>query len=298
MRTLVTGLSGFVGQHLAARLPTDALTLDGEPVDIAQPAPVLAALDELRPDAVVHLAAQTHVPSAVADPTTTYQVNVLGTLNLLQALRQTGFRGRLLYISSGDVYGLVPESRLPIDEQLPPNPLNPYAASKLAAEALTRQWGAMGPFEVVIARPFNHIGPAQDPRFAIADFARQAALVALGRQEPTLAVGDIDATRDFTDVRDVVDAYVALLQRGRPGETYNVCSGAEHSLREAISIFSELIQVPLACSVQTERLRRADQRRVRGAFDKLNTDTGWAPTMSFRQTLNDTLQHWLRTESA
>src|SRR5690606_19227156 len=162
------------------------------------------------PDAVIHLAGQTFVPESFRDPSRTIQVNLLGTLNLLQALKRGGFNGTFLFVSSGDVYGQVAESALPISEELAPKPRNPYAVSKVAAELLCQQWGYAEGWRVLVARPFNHIGPGQAADFVVPSMARQMVGRAAGERRVTLEVGDIDVTRDFLDVRDVVSAYFAL----------------------------------------------------------------------------------------
>ena len=233
-RLFVTGRTGFVGTHLEREIagkPTDAaekIVGPTEFVDLLDRTALREAVRACRPNAAIHLAGKAFVPDSFNNPRATFDANFTGTLNLLEALAESGFQGRFLYIGSGDVYGLVEEDALPIRETQPLRPRNPYAVSKVAAEALCYQWSQTGPFEVVMARPFNHIGPGQSERFAISDFAKQIAEIKLGRRPPKLAAGDIDVTRDFTDVRDVVRAYLLLLDKGRSGEAYNVCSGIEH----------------------------------------------------------------------
>lgn len=298
MKTLVTGLSGFVGSHCAEQFACVDLELDGQPVDLRRAGDVCAALDQIRPQRVIHLAAQSSVPAAFDDPAGTLDVNLGGTLNLLSALRKTGFDGRMLFVGSGDVYGTVPESELPVIEDRPLRPRNPYAVSKVAAEALCYQWSQTGPFDIVIARPFNHVGPRQDPRFAVASFAQQLVRVRRGKAAPQLTVGDVDATRDFTDVRDVVRAYSHLLESGRSGSTYNVCSGVERSLRSIIETLSALTDTAVALTVASDRLRPSEQRRVRGSHERLSQDTGWQPSIAFEQTLADIIEYWEQKEAA
>jgi GDP-4-dehydro-6-deoxy-D-mannose reductase len=191
-------------------------------------------VDAAAPDAVLHLAAISNVPESFRKPEATLAVNLLGTLHLLQALQRRGFAGPMVFVSTGDVYGLVPEAELPIAETRQPAPRNPYAVSKVAAEALCWQWTVTEGMDIRLARPFNHIGPGQSDAFVIASLARQIAAIRAGRRDPFVDVGDIDVTRDFTDVRDVVRAYLLLLLRGAPGETYNICSGEERSIRELL----------------------------------------------------------------
>lgn len=297
MSILVTGLSGFVGSHIAADLYPLPLALDGEPVDIRDADAVRAAVDLVRPQAVLHLAAQSSVRASFDDPAQTQQINFLGTLNLLNALRDTGFAGRFLFASSGDIYGLVQEGELPITEAQPARPRSPYAVSKAATELLCYQWSQTGPFDVLVARPFNHIGPRQSTQFAVSDFARQIARAHLCKAPPVLTVGDIDATRDFTDVRDVVHAYMRILKDGISGKTYNICSGVERSLRSIIEQMSQMIGIPVQCTVDAARLRPAEQRRVRGSYEQLQRDTGWQPGIEFAQTLGDMIEYWEREET-
>lgn len=301
-RLLVTGLDGFVGGWVRRILEPawEVMPLadaEGARIDITQAATVAEAVERIKPNGVLHLAAQSHVPTSVADPVGTFQVNALGTLHLLRALDGHGFSGCFLLVSSGDVYGAVPESDLQISEVRPPAPRNPYAASKVAAEALAMQCAAsQSRFRVVIARAFNHIGPGQSDRFAVADFARQIVrMTRVGGGE--LITGDIDATRDFTDVRDVVAAYGRLLTGGQHGGVYNVCSGAERSLRDVIDRMVDWAGVRCVVRQDSARLRPNQQRRSRGDPRKIQADTGWHPTFSFDQSLCDILTYWKDTDS-
>lgn len=295
---MVTGAAGFVGPFLMRELSEAGMTCvsfegpDGALVDLRDAALVDATIARIKPDSVVHLAAQSHVPRSFADPRETFDVNVGGTLNLLLALRAHDFAGRFLFVGSGAVYGRVPEAELPVQETRALAPTNPYAASKVAAEALCYQWGQSEDFEVLCVRPFNHIGPGQSEIFAIASFARQIVEAKLGRRDPVMDVGDVDVTRDFTDVRDVVRAYRLLLGSGESGEVYNVCSGEEHSLRALIEGMAERAGVTMEVRQDAARLRRADQRRMLGDANKLRAATGWAPERTIEQTLDDVMAHW------
>lgn len=291
---LVTGLSGFVGghlQHAIARSETWQL-LAAKPHNLLDPASLDAWLQAGVPDAVIHLAGQTFVPAAFKDPAHTLQVNLLGTLNLLQALKRAGFSGTFLFVSSGDVYGQVAEAALPISETLAPKPRNPYAVSKVAAELLCQQWGYAEGWRMLIARPFNHIGSGQAASFVVPSMAQQLVGVGAGAQRLTLEVGDIDVTRDFLDVRDVISAYFALLEHGRSGEIYNVCSGVERTVRELILQMARLAGVSVELVQDPSRLRPADQRRVVGSAEKLQKDTGWKPGISITETLQSVLSDW------
>ena len=267
-RLFVTGLSGFVGQHFQSRLNADASEWALLPAtsryDLAEPDSLEALWPEM-PDAVIHLAGQTFVPEAFRNPARTLNINLIGTLNLLQALKACGFTGTFLYVSSGDVYGQVIEAELPITERQPPCPRNPYAASKLSAEFQSLQWGLSEGWPVMVARQINRIKQ--------------------GLQAPQLEVGDIDVTRDFLDVDDVISAYLTLLEKGVPGQVYNICSGHEQSIRSLIEQLRDLAQVDLQLVQDPTRLRRADQRRVCGSSAKLTQATGWTPEITTQQSL-------------
>jgi GDP-4-dehydro-6-deoxy-D-mannose reductase len=264
-RLFVTGLSGFVGSHLARHLARSSAGMELAAVpefDLRDAAAVQHAVAASRPDFVLHLAAQSAVPQSFADPRGTFDVNFLGTLNLLESLAAEGFRGRMVYVGSGDAYGRVSDADLPVRESLPLRPRNPYAVSKAAAEALCYQWSQSGPFEIVLARPFNSIGTGQSARFAVADFAQKIAMIAAGHAPPRLVTGDLDARRDFTDVRDVIVA--------------------------------ELAGVALEFAVDPARLRPGEQRRMVGDPAKLAAATGWQASTPLDSTLRDILDEEIR----
>jgi len=292
-KILLIGGSGFVGSHMRHALETTcSVVAIGREVDIRNQKQLSILIEEVKPDQVVNLAAVTTLRESFENPRDTYDINFLGTLNLLMALRESHFVGRFLFVSSSEVYGLLSEHELPVSETRIPKPLSPYAVAKIAAEALCYQWSQTEKFEVVTARPFNHIGPGQSERFAIADFGRQIASIKQGRSEPLINVGDIDTTRDFTDVRDVVSAYRLLLENGRTGETYNVCSGTERTIRSLIEQMCVLAGVTVELRTDPARFRLSEQRRVRGSNDKLVADTGWASNYALDQTLSDILDFW------
>ncbi len=301
-RLLVTGQHGFVGTTLAHRVRADAAFSDWRIVDVPETLDLrdAVATSEIvagaAPDAVLHLAAQSWVPDAQRDPAATLQVNLFGTLNLLQALKQCGFRGRMIYVGTGDVYGVVPEDALPVAETRLAAPRNPYAVSKLAAEALCYQWTITEAMDIVLARPFNHIGRGQSERFVVSDFARQITEIRQGGRKPVVAVGDIDVTRDFTDVRDVVRAYFALLAAGSSGEVYNVCSGHETSIRAVLERLATLSGVEIAIEQDPARLRRAEQRRMCGNPAKLKRATGWEAITPLDDSLAEMLRYWESVE--
>jgi GDP-4-dehydro-6-deoxy-D-mannose reductase len=295
---LLTGASGFVGGWLRRAIEADprssgarVAALSHE-VDLRASDALSTFVASVRPTRVVHLAAQTYVPESFADPDTTFAVNFGGTLNLLRALKGAGFAGRMLYVGSSDVYGAVPEEALPIVESQPLRPRSPYAVSKVAAEALCHQWSVTESVDIVIARPFNHIGPGQSERFVISGIAKQLAEIDLGRRPPAIDVGNIDATRDFTDVRDVVRAYLELVTHGVRGESYNVCSGSEHSIRSLLARLIAISGLQLEVRQDPSRLRTGEHLRSCGSFGKLNALRGWQPVHAIDATLRDMLDDW------
>jgi GDP-4-dehydro-6-deoxy-D-mannose reductase len=296
-KLLITGHTGFVGRcllHLVARGESGenwvAATLPDD-LDIRDAAlpPILA---EIKPDAVLHLAAQSSVAESFHDFDRYFDINFGGTLNLLRGLRSVPFGGRLIYVSTGDCYGAVPEQALPVREDRPLRPRNPYAVTKAAAEALCYQWSQTEGLDVVIARPFNHIGAGQDVRFAVAAFAQQVAAIAAGRMNPRIATGNLDVTRDFSDVRDVVDAYFALAEHGHRGEVYNIGTGRETRLREVLDTLMQLAGVRAEVSTDPTRVRPDEQQRMVADVTKIERDTGWKARIPLEDTLQDILDDW------
>lgn len=300
MRALVTGANGFVGKYLVQRLaeqcevvalagPHDAR--DGQPAaDILDAAALDAAFDAANPDVVFHLAAQAFVPRAIAQPEETYRINVLGTANVVRAFRdlQKGRRerGRFVFVSSAEVYGIQPPASMPLSERVPPEPANPYAASKAAAEAIVMGEARTFGVDAIVTRAFNHIGPGQDPRFAVPSFARQLAAIA-GGADPKLLVGNLDAKRDFLDVRDVVEAYVQLALHGKPGETYNVCSGSAIAMKDVLAQLVRIAKVPVEIREDPARMRPSDTPLLCGDNHKIRSQTGWMPKIRLERSLND-----------
>lgn len=291
-KLLVTGLSGFVGQHIQVQVPQQWQLMQPGALDVLDSDSLDHCLAQGCPDAVIHLAGQTFVPESFRDPERTLQVNLLGTLNLLQALKRHKFSGNFLYVSSGDVYGLVKEDALPITEHRAPQPRNPYAVSKASAELLCQQWSYQEPWRIMVARPFNHIGTGQRADFVIPSVARQLALIKQGAQEPRIEVGDVDVTRDFLDVRDVISAYFYLLKDGQSGQVYNVCSGQELRIRDLINRMAGLAGLQVELVQDASRLRPSEQRRVLGSAQKLQQQTGWKPSISISESLQSIVSEW------
>jgi GDP-4-dehydro-6-deoxy-D-mannose reductase len=300
-RVLVTGANGFVGRHLTAALVAAGAEVvraghgpagpDVLPLDFADPLGVRGVVDLARADAVVHLAAQSFVPASIADPLATHAVNATGTLVLLDALRAARDAGgsdpRILIAGSADVYGAHAPRAYPLAETAPLRPANPYAASKVAAEAYALAYAATYKLDVVATRAFNHIGPGQDERFVVASFALQLARIAAGGN-PLLLVGNLDAQRDFLDVRDVAAAYIALLApRGDAGSVYNIASGTPVAIRDVLRQLVMIARTGVEIRDDPARLRPSDVPIVSGDAAQLRAATGWAPARTLAASLRD-----------
>ncbi len=293
MRAFVTGGHGFVGPWLCRHLSEqgDEVIAAPEEVDVTDAGRVAEALAAARPDAVYHLAAQSSVGSSWADPAATFMVNAVGTVNVLAAARACAPAPRVLLVSSVEVYGPVTPDQLPVSEDAPFRPATPYAASKAAAELAGLQaWLGWG-LEVIRARPFNHTGAGQTTRFFVPDLASQ--IVEASRSGvKELRTGNLTPLRDFSDVRDVVRAYRLLVERGTPGEAYNVCSGRSVTLESVVRRMLALEGADLALTVEPARLRPVDVPDMRGDPSKLHRATGWEPAIDLDRTLADVLAYW------
>lgn len=295
MRALITGGKGFVGQWLAAHLEDqgdEVVAIDLE-TDVADGTAVRRVMDSVRPEAVYHLAALTHVGESWENPGQVLRVNVLGTAEILAAARalETPSAPRVLVVSSAEVYGTVRPEQLPLAEDTPARPVSPYAASKLAAEAVALQaWRGFGQ-PVIVVRPFNHIGPGQSPNFFVPALAKR--IVEARRSGATaLRVGTLTTRRDFTDVRDVVVAYRLLVERGASGEVYNVCSGRDVAMAEVAAHLLELARADLELETDPDLVRPVDVPVLRGDCARLRQATGWQPTIPLAATLADVLSSW------
>jgi GDP-4-dehydro-6-deoxy-D-mannose reductase len=294
VRSLITGGRGFVGTWLAdhlRELGDEVVAIDRE-VEITDPTALLAAMSAAAPDAVYHLAAMTHVGQSWEEPLQVLEVNIMGTAAVLAAARQCGTDPRVLVTSSAEVYGAVTDSDLlPLTEHSATAPLTPYAASKLAAEAVVAQAHLGHGQHVITVRPFNHIGPGQTPNFAVPALAKRI-VEADRRGVPTIPVGNLSARRDFTDVRDVVRAYRLLVETGSPGEVYNVCSGRDVSIREIADGLLKLAGTTLEFETDPALVRPVEVPVLRGDPTRLVDATGWKPEVPLARTLADVLAYW------
>lgn len=282
MRALITGGTGFAGRHLAAHCTAegdDVIALGSADADLLDPAAAARAVADAEPDVVYHLAAQAHVGRSWEDPAGTLRDNLSLATNVLEAVRSRAPDAAVVAVSSGEVYG--PPGSLPVTEAAPLRPQNPYAVSKAATDLLARFYADAHGLRVSIARAFNHAGPGQEPIYAIASFAKQAA------EGDVIVTGNPETRRDYTDVRDVVRAYRLLAERGTPGEAYNVCSGQTASAAALVEMLGAGEH-----RIDPGLVRAHEVMEVRGSAEKLHAATGWVPEIPLDVTLRDTVAWW------
>lgn len=304
MRILITGATGFVGNILTRHLQTTAPDAEihgtsfggqtGTPgityhdVNLVKPDATFALVERVRPDAIYHLAGQAFVPRSFENPWETLEINIRAQLNIIQACLAFDLRPRLLITSSAEVYGDV--QHVPISEDAPLRPSSPYSVSKAAQDLLGLQYFLSHQFPVLRARAFNHIGPGQSDRFVAPAFAIQIARIEAGQQAPTLYVGDLSDRRDFTDVRDIVRAYALIMERGTPGDVYNVASGEARSIQSLLDTLLKHTTARIDVQVDPQRLRPSRIPILQGDCTRLKNATGWQPVIPFEQTLRDVLE--------
>ncbi len=309
-KILITGSTGFAGGHLTDYLSSKneyeiygTSLIDSNPnknskiqikkVDLTVFDEVRSIIEEIKPDIIYHLASFTSPSESFNNPTPVVIANIQIQMNLLNAITDLGLTDcRLLLVSSADVYGMVEDSDLPINEQTPMRPCNPYAVSKIAQDFLGLQYHLAYKLDIVRVRPFNHTGPGQSDSFAIASFAHQIAVIEKGKQEPVLKVGNLSAKRDFSDVRDIVKGYSQLVEKGVSGEVYNIGSGKSHSMKDLLDILLSLSTTKIEIRDDPSKSRPIDVENVYCDYKKLNLLTGWVPEIPIEKTLQDTLDYW------
>lgn len=313
MKAFITGMDGFVGGYLAEALleegaevagtvlnPSEPLRMGEKarqqvrpiPGDIRRSGALDDALKQLQPEWIFHLAAVSYVPSADDDPLPAFQTNVQGTLLLLEAVRRQCPKSRLMFISSGEVYGKADPAQMPLTEDSPVRPANFYAVTKRAGELWSEYYHRVQGLDIGILRPFNHIGPRQSERFVASSFARQIAEIEAGRAEPLLRVGNLEAYRDFTDVRDVVRAYLLAARKAPSGEILQVCSGRRVQIRRILDFYLAQARVRVAVEQDPGRMRASEVPERWGSYGKLEDLTGWRPTRTLENTLQDIFDSW------
>ena len=313
MRVLITGITGFAGSHLADHcLEIGGLDVYGivrwrsrtENIehlrgkikllecDLRDATSTRDVIEEIRPDRIFHLAAQSFVPTSWRAPTESLVTNVIGQLNIFEAMRKIDLKARIQIACSSEEYGMIYDNELPVDEDQPLRPLSPYGVSKVGQDLLGYQYFMSYKMDIVRTRGFNHTGPRRAPVFVVSDFAKQIADIEKGLREPVLRVGNLDAERDFSDVRDIVRGYYLSLDKGKSGEVYNICSEKSWRIGDMLDWLLSHTKAKIEVRQDPARLRPSDVPRLRGDCSKFRRDTGWAPRIPFEKTLGDMLDYW------
>lgn len=307
-KALIVGAAGFVGSYLArelmqnhdmevhaTKLSHEQLEIEGAQVhdlNILNKDEIITLLYEVRPDYIFHLAAQSSVSVAWKNPGLTIDINIKGAVNLMDAIRELFYKPRVLVIGSGEEYGHIKEGETPIKEDNYLRPGNIYAATKVCQNMIASIYTQAYDMQLMMVRAFNHIGPCQSPIFVISDFCKQVAEIEAGTKEPVMYVGNLAAQRDFTDVRDVVRAYALLVQKGVPGETYNVGSGHAYAIRDILDLIISMSSADIKVEIDPNKIRPVDVPIIEADVTKLNQTTGWTQQIPLQQTIQETLDYW------
>ncbi len=313
MKVLITGITGFVGSHLADFLLKkgdieiygierwrsrteniehikDKITLLG--CDIRDATSVKNLIEKIKPDKIFHLAAQSFVPTSWHAPQETLTTNIIGELNVFEAVRELEINPLIQIACSSEEYGLIKEDELPVKETNPLRPLSPYAVSKVGQDLLGYQYYKSYGLNIIRTRGFNHSGPRRGEVFVCSDFAKQIAKIEKKKQKPVIHVGNLEAIRDFTDVRDMVKAYWLATEKGKPGEVYNICSGRGWKIKEVLDILLSLTKEKIEIKQTPKRMRPSDVPVLVGDSAKFREATGWKPEIPFEKTMKDLLDYW------
>lgn len=311
-KALITGIAGFVGSHLAELLLERGFEVYGmcrprtkrdhiesiinklhlEDADLLDTHSLYTMVSRIKPDYIFHLAAQSFVPTSWVSPAVTLEVNIVGSANLFEAVRQAGIDSVIQIACSSEEYGLVHEDELPIKETNPLRPLSPYAVSKVAMDYLGYQYHQSYQVRIVRTRGFNHTGPRRGETFAESNFARQIAMIEKGKQESVINVGNLEAKRDYTDVRDMVRAYVLAAQKCDPGDVYNVAVGSAIRIGDMLKLLLSFSKVKVKIQEDSSRMRPSDVPVLVGDNTKFVGKTGWKPEIRFEKTMEDLLNYW------
>lgn len=314
MNILITGITGFVGSHLAEYL----LKVDGSSrifgtyrwrsrmenitgildkinlieCDLHDSSSVRQMMEKVKPDRIYHLAAQSYVLSSWYAPADTISNNILGQLHILEAMKELKMNCPMLIAGSSEEYGLVKPDEIPIKETNPLRPLSPYAVSKVGQDMLAYQYNKSYGFHLIRSRAFNHSGPRRGDVFVESNFARQIADIEKGRNEPVVYVGNLEARRDYTDARDIVKGYHLAIEKGEPGEVYNLCSNTDYSIQWVLDTLLANSSAKIEVKVDPSRLRPSDVPILKGDYSKFYKLTGWKPEIPFKKTLKDLMDYW------
>lgn len=297
MRALITGADGFVGTHLAQHLESSgdtviATSLQGEiKLDVTDRLACAEILEQFQPEVIYHLAAISFVPQAENHFEQVLQVNVSGTYNIIRAARAVLSAPKLVFISSAEVYGKITPKELPLTEGTELRPANNYSLSKAMAEQVVNRYLQSGAIEAVILRPFNHIGSGQDNRFVAASFAYQLAQIVQEKTPPVMKVGNLAAKRDFSHVKDIVQAYRLAALHGKG--TYNLCSGQTISIQSILDTLRDIAGIDIEVQEDPARMRPSEVPEIYGSYDRAAKELGWKPEISLRQALEEAYQFWL-----
>ncbi len=307
-KALIIGAAGFVGSYLidhiqknciwsivVTKLPHEKIEKENIEIcdlNILNPGEIDELLERVRPDYIFHLAAQSSVALSWKNPGMTVDINIKGSLNVLDAIKKLDYKPRVLMIGSGEEYGHIRPEETPVNEDNVLRPGNIYAATKACQNMLSAIYHKAYQMDIMSVRAFNHIGPNQAPMFVVADFCKQVADIENGRQDPEIRVGNLKAKRDFTDVRDVVKAYVLLMEKGISGETYNVGSGHAVEIREILDMILNCSEKEIQVTVDPAKLRPVDVPIIEADIRKICRDTGWEREIGLEQTIRETLDYW------
>lgn len=311
-KALITGIAGFVGSHLAELLLKEGYEVYGlsrsrsnmdhiesiksrlrlEDADLLDSHSLYTTINKIKPDYIFHLAAQSFVPTSWGSPSVTLEVNIIGSANLFEAVRQVGINPPIQIACSSEEYGMVYENEVPIKETNPLRPLSPYAVSKLGMDFLGYQYYESYKMNIIRTRGFNHTGPRRGDTFAESTFAKQIALIEKGKQEPVIYVGNLEAQRDYTDVRDMVRAYLLSVDTCDPGDVYNIATGEAIKIADVLNMLLSKSKVNVDIKQDPARMRPSDVPILIGDSTKFREKTGWEPEIPFEKTAEDLLNYW------
>jgi GDP-4-dehydro-6-deoxy-D-mannose reductase len=312
MKALITGISGFAGSHLAEFLIEKGYEVFGTffdkstfsnlngfvnkiklyRCDIRNYDALKNVIEDVKPNEIYHLAAISFVPTSLKEPKLTFDTNLYGTLNLYQAVIDLEMNPIILFVGSADEYGIVNENDLPIKEECLLKPMNPYSISKTSADFLSFFYFKNYSLNIIRVRPFNHIGPKQSPEFVASDFAKQIAEIEKSLKKPIIQVGNLEAKKDFTDVRDMVRGYWLALDKGEPGKVYNICSERAIQIKGLLNHLLELSSSKVEIMKDPKRMRPSNNRILQGDSSKFRRRSGWKPEIPLEKTLKDILEYW------
>lgn len=311
-KALITGIAGFAGSHLAELLLSQDNEVYGlcrprskmdhiesiksklhlEDADLLDSHSLYSTIARIKPDYIFHLAAQSFVPTSWVSPSVTLEVNIVGSANIFEAVRQVGINPVIQIACSSEEYGLVHPEEIPIKETNPLRPLSPYAVSKVAMDYLGYQYHRSYGLNIVRTRGFNHTGPRRGETFVTSNFAQQIARIEKGKQEPVIYVGNLEAQRDWTDVRDMVRGYLVAVQKCDPGEVYNICTGKAVKVGDMLQLLLSFSKVKVETKEDPSRMRPSDVPVLIGDNTRFVQKTSWKPEIAFNKTMEDLLNYW------